>query len=306
MKVAIIGRTEVLYDTALRLRDSGHQIVCVLTAKEAPEYKRTSEDFRALAESFGIPFAQGSKIANYRDFFQDTKADIGISINYPTVVPQDIIEIFPLGILNAHGGDLPRYRGNACQSWAIINGEKHIGLCIHKMIGGELDNGDIISRDYLEIDHQTKITRVLNWMLEKTPVLMELSVKRLEEDSSYVLEVQSKDPKDALRCYPRRPEDGRICWSNSATDLLRLINASNRPYAGAFCQYKEEKIVIWDAEVVEDQERFCAVPGQVTKVGDGFFEVACGSGKIRILSIEHRDQTIKPSDLIRSIRKRLS
>ena len=38
-----------------------------------------------------------------------------------------------------------RYRGNACQAWAILNGEK-ISLCIHKMIGGELDSGDIITR----------------------------------------------------------------------------------------------------------------------------------------------------------------
>ena len=208
MKIAIIGRAEVLYDTAVRLRDSGHQIVCVLTAKEAPEYKRTSEDFRALAESLEIPFAQGPKIANFKDFLMNSKADIGISINYTGVVPQDVIEIFPMGILNAHGGDLPRYRGNACQAWAILNGEERIGLCIHKMIGGELDSGDIIARDYIEIDSKTKITRVWNWMLQNTPVLMDQSVSRLEEDSSFVLEVQSKDPKDALTCYPRRPEDG--------------------------------------------------------------------------------------------------
>ena len=73
MKIAIIGRAEVLYDTAVRLRDSGHQIVCVLTAKEAPEYKITSEDFRALAESLEIPFAQGPTIADFRDFLIDVK-----------------------------------------------------------------------------------------------------------------------------------------------------------------------------------------------------------------------------------------
>ena len=58
---------------------------------------------------------------------------------------------------NAHGGDLPRYRGNACQAWAIINGENKIGLCIHKMIGGELDISDIIARDFLKIDLGTKL-----------------------------------------------------------------------------------------------------------------------------------------------------
>ena len=36
---------------------------------------------------------------------------------------QSTIDLFPLGIL-IHGGDLPKYRGNACQAWAIINGEE--------------------------------------------------------------------------------------------------------------------------------------------------------------------------------------
>lgn len=305
MKIAIIGRAEVLYDTAIRLRDSGHQIVCVLTAKESPEYKRTSEDFRALAESLGVPFAKGSKITNFRDFLTDAKADIGISINYTGLVPQDIIEIFPMGILNAHGGDLPRYRGNACQAWAILNGEDRIGLCIHKMIGGELDSGDIIARDYIEIDIKTKITRVWDWMLQNTPVLMDQSVSRLEKDSSYVLEVQSKDPKDALRCYSRRPEDGRIQWSNFSVDILRLINASNKPYAGAFCQYEGKKVLIWDAELVDDNEEHCAVPGQVTKIGDDFVEVVCAGGKLRILELEIDGSVMTPNMIIKSVRKRL-
>ena len=72
-------------------------------------------------------------------------------------IPNKIINYFNYGILNAHGGDLPRYRGNACQAWAILNGENKIGLCIHKMVGGELDSGDIISRDYLDIGENTKI-----------------------------------------------------------------------------------------------------------------------------------------------------
>ena len=101
-----------------------------------------------------------------------------------------------------------------------------------------------------------------------------------------------------------KTQDGRICYK-SATDTLRLINPSNRPYAGAFCQYEEKKIIIRDAELVEDQEFFCAVPGQVTKIGDGFFEIACGTGKLRILSIEYEEQIIKPDSLIRSIRSRL-
>jgi len=306
VKIAIIGRTEVLYDTAVKLRDSGHQIVCILTAKEAPEYKRTSEDIRDLAESFGIPFVQGPKIANFRDFLKDTKADIGISMNYTGVVPQDIIEIFPMGILNAHGGDLPRYRGNACQAWAILNGEERIGLCIHKMIGGELDSGDIIARDYMRIDHSTKVTKVWEWMSLRIPLLFLEAVEKLEADPSYILEIQSESAEHALRCYPRKPEDGRISWSNSAIDVLRLINASNKPYGGAFCEFEGRDIIVWDAELVLDNEIFCAVPGQITKIGEKFIEVACGNGKLRLLEIEIDGLVKSPDTIIKSIRKRLS
>ncbi len=306
MRIAIIGRTEILYDTAIKLKLAGHVITCILTAKEAPEYTRTASDFRALAEQWRVPFAQGARISEHNDFLKASASDIAVSVNYPGIVPQDVIDVFPLGILNAHGGDLPRYRGNACQAWAILNGEERIGLCIHKMIGGELDSGDIIARDYLPIDLNTKITRVWNWMVERAPALILEAVENLERDPNYILERQSKSPADALRCYPRQPEDGRIDWNRSAVEVLRLINASNKPYAGAFCEFEGQRIVIWDAELVEDSEVFCAVPGQITRVAADYIEVACGSGKIRIKRVQFSEEDeIQPSQIIKSIRKRL-
>jgi methionyl-tRNA formyltransferase len=305
MKVALIGRTEVLYDTALALREAGHAIVCILTAKEAPEYTRTADDFCRLAQQWGIPFAQGARIFEHADFLRAARADIGVSINFTGVVPQSIIDLFPLGVLNAHGGDLPRYRGNACQAWAILSGEERVGLCIHRMIGGELDSGDIVARDYFPLDERTKITAVWQWIAQRTPRLMLEAVNRLANDPTYVLAVQSKDPADALRCYPRRPEDGRIDWSRSALDVLRLINASNRPYPGAFSSLDGMHVVIWDAELVLDGECFVAVPGQVTRIGERFVEVACGVGKLRLLAVDAGAGTVSPDTFIRSVRARL-
>lgn len=304
MKIAIIGRTKILYDTACILKEMGHEITCILTAKEAPEYTRTAAHYRDLAEQWGIPFAHGSRIIEHLDFLRVSASDIAVSINYTGVVPQSVIDLFPLGVLNAHGGDLPRYRGNACQAWAIINGEEKIGLCIHRMIGDELDSGDIIARDYFSIDLTTKITRVLNWMSSRIPEMMLEAVQVLDVNPIYVLERQSNYPLDALRCYPRRPEDGRIDWSKPAIDVLRLINASNKPYAGAFCDFEGEKLIVWDAELVIDDEIFCAVPGQVTKIVDGFAEVACGQSKIRLLSVESEQRICTVDKFVKSIRMR--
>ena len=306
MKVAIIGRTEILYETIELLRSNSHEIVCILTAKEAPEYKRTALDFKNLAQQLRIPFAMGSKISDFHEFLKAVNADISVSINYSGIIPQSVINLFPLGILNAHGGDLPRYRGNACQAWAILNGENRVGLCIHKMIGGELDSGDIIAREYLPIDSKTKVTRIMEWMAGKIPSLMLDSLELLSGDPSYFIERQSQNPKDALRCYPRRPEDGRICWSNSATDLLRLINASNRPYAGAFCYLNERKLIVWDAEIYDSKERFCSIPGQILKIEQSGVNVATGNGVLRITKAEQEDKVGKPELWIKSIRIRLA
>jgi len=306
MRVAIIGRSEILYETAELLHAVGHTITCILTAKEAPEYTKTATDFEKFAAELKVPYASTARIEYQAALLRESNSEVAVSINYSGVIPQSITDLFPLGILNAHGGDLPRYRGNACQAWAILNGEEKIGLCIHRMIGGELDSGDIIERDYLPIDHTTKITQAWEWMNKRVPALFLEAVNKLAKNPKYILEVQSEDPQDALRCYPRIPEDGRIDWQLSASQVLRLANASNKPYAGAFCYCEGEKFVIWDAELVDEFENFSAVPGQVTQIGDGWVEVACGEGKLRILSVEYAGEVNVPNAWIKSIRTRLT
>lgn len=306
MRVAIIGRTEILYETVHLLRSQGHEIGLILTAKEAPEYEKTSDDFRKLAEELGVPFVHTAKIDEQKEFIRSLPMmDIGVSLNYSGIISQQVIDLFPLGILNAHAGDLPRYRGNACQAWAIINGEDRIGLCVHRMIGGELDSGDIISREYFPIDLNTKITAAYSWMSRRIPELFSDAVARLSEDSSFVLEVQSKDPADALHCYARRPEDGRIDWSRSNVEVLRLINACNKPFAGAFGDFEGRKVVVWDASLAPE-ENFLAIPGQVTEINDEYLDVATGQGKVRLKTLECDGQAIAPRTLCRSVRQRFA
>ncbi|WP_271255178.1 methionyl-tRNA formyltransferase [Pseudanabaena sp. Chao 1811] len=306
MRIAIIGRTEILYETALLLRKNGYEVVLIFTAKESLEYTKTSSDFLALADEWKIPFICSHHINEMIDVMQDMEPiNIGVSLNYTGIIPQSIIDLFSMGILNAHGGDLPRYRGNACQSWAILNGESYVGLCIHKMIGGEIDSGDIIARDYYPLTLNTKVTEVHSWMSEKIPQLFVIALQKLEKNPNYFLEQQSKEPRDSLRCYPRKPEDGRINWDKSNVEILRLINACNRPYAGAFCEFKSKKVIIWDAELAID-ENFLAISGQITFIGADFIEVATGRGKLRIKEIEIEGQLKNPSLVFRSIRQRLS
>jgi methionyl-tRNA formyltransferase len=306
MKIALIGRTEILFNCAHLLISAGHELVAILTAKEAPEYTKTSSDFQQLAKTLNIPFKNTHRIEDASNMLAMVRADIGLSINYSGIIPQTIIDLFPLGILNAHGGDLPRYRGNACQAWAILNGEPRIGLCIHRMIGGELDSGDIVEREYLDININTKVTAAWNWMAERVPIMLLSAAEKLYANPQNILEVQSKCPSAALRCYPRLALDGQIDWKQSAEQILRLINASNKPYSGAFCNYEDKKIIIWDAEIAQVVENYIAVPGQVLCIDDNYINIATGNGALKLNEIESDGEIFLPKQIVRSIRKRFS
>lgn len=307
MRIALIGRSEIVYDTGELLLQAGHEIALVVTAKESPEYTRTADDFRQLAERCGAMFIRTARIGEAVDRIRNLgPIDLAVSTNYPTLVPQDVIGCFTLGILNAHAGDLPRYRGNAPLAWAILQGEVRVGLCVHYM-DRELDAGDILARDYHPIGQRTSITELWDWTFRRTAELFVEAVERLSADPTFVLAKQSADPADALRGYPRRPSDGRIDWSKPARDVVRLILASARPLPGAFCNVESDPIIIWDAELFETNERFLAVPGQVTRVGDGFVHVAAGDGRlVQINRVEQSEGEVTPDRIIRSIRSRLS
>ncbi|MBV1880761.1 MAG: hypothetical protein KUG82_03970 [Pseudomonadales bacterium] len=311
MRVALIGRSELMYETAVLLLDKGFDITLIITCKEAPEYKIKNDDFAQLAKRIDAAYMYTASLGDSESLSFINKynnCDIALSVNYSGVIPQKIINCFELGILNAHGGDLPRYRGNACQAWAILNGESKIGLCIHKMIGGELDSGDIVARDYLEININTKIGECYSWMEKRIPELFTHAVKQLVQNRCFVLETQSKEKQDALRCYPRRPEDGQINWKDSAMNIHRLINASSEPFLGAYAEYKGEKIIIWASELVLDDEVYLAVPGQITnlRVEDDYIVVATGDGKLKLKDIEYTGVRTKPNKFIKSIRQRLT
>jgi len=50
MRVVLIGRTEILYETAEVLINNGHSIVLIITAVEAPEYTKKACDFSSLSD----------------------------------------------------------------------------------------------------------------------------------------------------------------------------------------------------------------------------------------------------------------
>ena len=70
----------------------------------------------------------------------------------------------PLGTFNLHGSLLPKYRGAAPLNWAIINGEKETGITTF-FLKHEIDTGDIIFRESLEIGDDESVGEVHDKMM---------------------------------------------------------------------------------------------------------------------------------------------
>lgn len=309
MRIAIIGRTRPLIRAAELLRDAGYDIPIVWTARSEPYYAATESDFRELAASVGAKFIQSpdTRTSNGISLFREVECDAALSINWPVVMPSALLALFRLGILNAHAGDLPRYRGNACPNWALLNQETRIGLTIHQMDSG-LDSGPIILKRYLDIDQTTYISDVYHWLDRTIPGAFLDGVERLA-DPAFSPTPQDLVGMEVLRTYPRRPSDALIDWRQDAFEIHRLVRASSRPFAGAFTWLEgQTRLTVWRAEVEQHPESWSAVPGQVCFQSHGDPVIACASGLLRLTDVSigglnHRESV---AIVLESLRNRLT
>ncbi len=307
MKVAVIGRTQMLLNTARLFAQNGHAIVFVATSKPAPEYSAGPEDFARFAKENGAAYVQGTKLSEHIGAIRAAGADIAISMNWPAILGQDILALFPLGVLNAHPGNLPRYRGNACPNWAMLNGEDEVVLTIHQMAPGELDSGPILAKGRIPIDNSTTIGQVYQNLEAMMPGLYLQAAEGLHTGSLQPLP-QSTNPADALRVYPRLPQDSMIDWAENAEAIGRLVRASSEPFSGAYTYYNGKKLTIWAAAPGRYTVPSLAAPGQVVAISreTGSVSVAAGQGFVALLQVAYEGVLYQqPAALITSLRARL-
>ena len=98
-----------------------NELAGVLTAAPRPNTGPMSMIFGQLVARKGVPCHVSNRYGpEMVAALAGLGAEIAVSYNFPrsSVMLRSIAS--PRGILNAHGGDLPRYRGNACQAWALI------------------------------------------------------------------------------------------------------------------------------------------------------------------------------------------
>lgn len=73
------------------------------------------------------------------------KADVGVLGYFGIILPEEVLKIFPHGIINSHPSLLPLYRGPTPIQTAILNGDTQSGVTIIKL-DEQTDHGPILTQ----------------------------------------------------------------------------------------------------------------------------------------------------------------
>lgn len=148
-KFAYFGTPNVASETLAKLIE--HDLVpdLVVTSPDAPRdrgHVLTPSPTKTLALSRGIKVLTPEKLdAAAIAAIAACHCDYAIVVAYGKIFPEELISVFPLGVLNVHYSLLPKYRGATPLEAALLVGEKETGVTIQKMVK-ELDAGDIIAQ----------------------------------------------------------------------------------------------------------------------------------------------------------------
>src|SRR5918912_2195816 len=135
MKVAFFGTPRFAVPTLQHLLDSSHTVVGVFTQPDRPRgrgQKVTFAPVKVLAVEHNIPVFQPDRLKSPEvgETLRAWNADVGVVAAYGRIIPEHLLSIPRLGMINVHASLLPKYRGAAPVHRAEMNGDPETGVTI--------------------------------------------------------------------------------------------------------------------------------------------------------------------------------
>lgn len=144
------GTPSVASETLQILLSRGYTPALVVCAPDSPQGRGltlTPSPVKVLAGQHGIPVITPEKIDDeVLRALRDVDAEYALVVAYGKILPQALIDLFPLGVLNVHYSLLPKYRGASPVEAALLHNDVATGVAIQKMVY-ELDAGDILATE---------------------------------------------------------------------------------------------------------------------------------------------------------------
>jgi len=258
------------------LLDNGFEISAVFTHQDSPNECIWFDSVAELACEHNIPVFAPEDI-NHPVWVSRIKAmevDYIFSFYYRNIIKEELLQAPKLWCINLHGSLLPKYRGRVPLNWAIINGEKETGVTLHYMTT-KADAGDIIDQEKFAITDSDTARTVFGKAVKAAKTVLDRSLPLLKQNKA---PRTPQDESQATTFGGRKPQDGEINWSQSATQVRNLIRAVTKPYPGAFSYIGDRQCFFWSAEVVKNDKK--AAPGTV--LASEPFVIACKENALEI------------------------
>ncbi|MFT3770554.1 MAG: methionyl-tRNA formyltransferase [Minicystis sp.] len=241
------------------------------------ELKPPPVKVRAL--ELGLPVVQPAKVRTpeFAQWAREANADVALVIAYGRILPPAILEAPRRGCINLHASILPKYRGAAPITWAVVNGEAETGIALMQMDEG-MDTGPVFTV------HRTPIGPEMT-ADELAVALGKLAAEVVKADLARVvageIAVTPQDHAAATMAPMLEKEHGRIAWDRPARAVHDHVRGMTS-WPGAFTTAQGKTLKVLEGRIGEETGT-AGPPGTVVKAGKQGIEVACGAGTLRVL-----------------------
>ncbi len=284
LKIVFMGTPEFAVPSLLKLAESPHSVISVVTAPDKPSgrgLRMLATPVKRAALDLGIPVMTPTKLKapSFVASLHSMEPDLIMVVAF-RILPAEVFTISPLGAINLHTSLLPKYRGPAPINWAIINGEKETGVTTF-FINEGVDTGDMILQQRVEIGEDETAGELHDRLMNIGAELLLESANLVARGEAMPIPQPDETPSGApkLSC-----EDGIIDWSQPSQRLRNFIRGMT-PYPGAYTFLKGKRLKVSRIEI--SGYRPADLPGEVTAVSpkDGIY-VSTGDGVVKVTCLQ--------------------
>jgi methionyl-tRNA formyltransferase len=283
LKIVYFGTPEFAVPTLRRLLDSHHPVVALVSQPDRPRgrgHRLTPTPTKELAVSRGVPVLQPERLRDdaFLESIAKLRPDLGVVAAYGKLLPDALIAIPPLGMINVHASLLPKWRGAAPVHRAVIAGDTETGITIMRIVK-ELDAGDMFATTRRPIGPDETSTEVEQDLGERGAGLLLEVVEQLAAGRA------RETPQDASKATyaPKitKPE-GAVDWSLPAERLHNLVRGL-QPWPLVSARLRGTRLLIHrtalTTALTPDK------PGTIVRAEGERFEAAAGDGRVLRLMV---------------------
>lgn len=285
MKIMFMGTPDFALFSLKALYESGEDIAAVITQPDKPVgrgYVLTPPPVKRWALEKNIPVYQPKTLRDeeFASLLAEIDPELIVVVAFGKILPKNVLDYPKHGCINVHGSLLPEYRGAAPMQRAIIDGKKVTGVTTMYMAEG-LDTGDMLLKSEVEILPNDNFEDIHDRLGE---VGADTLLRTVEAIKNGTLSPEAQN--DSLSSYAAKIEkaDCLINFEKDANTVHNLIRGLS-PIPLSFTHTPDGKLLkVVRSEVVDADSESRVPAGTVTSV-DGTITVACGKGKINLLTV---------------------